>query len=87
MSKPGRIQKQILEIKSQLTERSSSYRAVGMFETGESEVLKSKLEELETERRFILDYRESWVPKTLWNLFFPIIVAFITTLFTLWLTR
>ncbi len=38
--------------------------------------------QLEMKRQFILDKRESWLPKTIWNLFVPIVVAIITAYIT-----
>src|ERR1035437_5148949 len=51
------------------------------------EVLECQLKELENKRRFLLDSRESWLPKTLWNLFIPIVVSVVVTVLTLYLTK
>lgn len=39
-----------------------------------------KLDMLKTERDFILSKRESWLPKTIWNLVVPVIVSIVTAL-------
>lgn len=54
-----------------------------MFHGETMEVLKGRIEELELRRKFILDRRESWLPKTTWNLLVPIVVSIIVTIFTL----
>lgn len=38
--------------------------------------------QLQLKRQFIIDRRESWLPKTIWNLIVPIIAAIITAYIT-----
>lgn len=44
------------------------------------EYQESKIDTLEAQRKFILDRRESWLPKTIWNFFVPIAVSIIISL-------
>ena len=87
MSRVKEIERNILRLKSELTSRASPYRTPRMFEAGESAEIRNRLEELEFERKFILDRRESWLPRTIRNLLVPIIILIITTFFTLWLEK
>ncbi len=42
------------------------------------EHLDSQISTLETKRNFILDRREGWLPKTIWNILVSIVVTVIT---------
>lgn len=45
------------------------------------------LDMLETKRRFALDRRESWMPRTILHLIVPIVLIIFTAILTLWLTK
>lgn len=47
-------------------------------EVEEKQLLQGELDALKTQRKFLLDRRESWLPKTLWNVLVPILVTIIT---------
>ena len=69
MSKLKKTENEIVQIKANLTEKIPLFPGIATspHERREVEMSKSRLEELETKRRFILDHRESWLPKTIWN--------------------
>src|SRR3990167_11233174 len=48
------------------------------IEADDIEYLDVEKTQLRLKRQFILDKRESWLPKTIWNFIIPIIVAIIT---------
>lgn len=52
-----------------------------MAEGGDTKLLRNEINILEKERKFILDRRSSWIPKTIWNVIIPILVTLITTYF------
>ena len=47
---------------------------------GTKEWKGKQLNILEARRRFLLDRRESWLPKTIWNLIIPILASIVTTI-------
>lgn len=83
MSKLSKIEQNILQFKRLLTDSHQQNPATPIFQGEDVEVLKGRIEELELRRKFILDRRESWLPKTTWNLLVPIVVSIIATIFTL----
>ena len=48
----------------------------------ENKPLKIEVEQLEINRQFILDRRESFFLKTVWNIIVPIVLSAITTYIT-----
>ena len=77
MSRLQRIEKDILAIHKQ--ESDGNDRARNIFYQGK---LRSDREKLEKERQFLLDRRESWLPKTIWMVIVPIVVSVIATVIT-----
>lgn len=51
-------------------------------EGGKTKLLRNELDGLETKRKFLLDRRESWLPKTVWSILVPIFVSIITLYIT-----
>ena len=82
MSKLKEIEQEISGIKSKNTENVWLYSDLTRTLASEIEMKasKSRLGELETKRRFILDRRESWLPKTIWSAVVPIIVSIVTNI-------
>lgn len=89
------IEKRITEIQKQISQTYAiAYKKYAVkdhadmaAEGGKTKLLRNELEELETKRKFLLDRRESWLPKALWNVLVPIIVSIIASLFTLYVTN
>lgn len=79
-----KIEKQIIEIKEQINfnKNNDVSRQYGGEKSTlvelENEQLLDELDKLETQRNFLLDRRESWIPKTIWNVIVPIVVTVIT---------
>jgi len=86
----SQIEKRILEIVDKIAnapgELDESIRRSGTILKEEYtrrlkaiiEPLQKEKEKLNVQRRFILDRRESWLPKIIWNILVPILVATIT---------
>ena len=83
----GKIEKRILKLKEEIANKPldvslSSSVTMATYEKRLEKALKllnDELEQLETERRFILDRREGLFWKFIWNILIPIIVSVITT--------
>jgi hypothetical protein len=89
------IEKRIVEIQKQISQTyETAYKRFPVkdhadmaAEGGKTKLLRNELEELETKRRFLLDRRESWLPKTIWNVVIPIAISIIVTILTLYITN
>lgn len=89
------IEKRIEEIQKQIEETyKTAYNRYAVkdhadmaAEGGKTKLLRNELEGLETKRRFELDHRESWLPKTLWNVIVPILVSIMASVTVLYLSR
>lgn len=81
------IEKQIFEVKNEMfglpQKLKNPYVNQGtldkMVEKAKKPLLH-QLDLLETERSFLISQRESWLPKTIWNLLIPILVSVITAI-------
>lgn len=79
-----KIEEQIIEVKRQINfnRNNDISRQYGGGQSphvkSENEQLSGELGKFETQRNFLLDRRESWMPKTIWNVILPIIVTIIT---------
>ncbi len=49
--------------------------------------IENTLNQLGNERKFLLDRRESWLPKTIWMVLVPIIVSIVASILTLYVTK
>ena len=56
-------------------------------EGGKTRLLRNEIETLETRRKFLLDRRESWLPKSLWNIIIPVLVSITASIITLYVTK
>ena len=81
------IEEQILVLKSEINSNKNNDvwlqyggKQSPMIEQENLQLL-SKLDKLETQRKFFLDHRESWMPKTIWNVIVPVLVTIITLYF------
>jgi len=83
MSKLKNIEKKINEINQELIETNSRKVVVG----DSTPKLQSELTTLKTKRQFLLDRRNSWLPKTIWSVLVPIIVSVVSTIIILYLTK
>ena len=87
------IEERLLEIDAEKSARihnakeNPSYDIDAIIEADDIEYLDVEKTQLQLKRQFILDKRESWLPKTIWNLIVPIIVAIITAYITTILVR
>lgn len=86
-------EKQINEIKQKIAEIKSDevfneQFAIQSF-SKEKQIfyLQSELDKFETRRKFLLDRRNSWLPKTTWNVLVPIIVSVVSTIVILYITK
>lgn len=79
-----KIEEQIIEIKGQINLNKNNDVSLqcgggkSPYVELENERLSDELDKLETQRNFLLDRRESWMPKTIWNVIVPIVVTIIT---------
>ncbi|OGI95042.1 hypothetical protein A2917_01520 [Candidatus Nomurabacteria bacterium RIFCSPLOWO2_01_FULL_42_17] len=87
MSKFYKIEKEILEIKEEIFDLPNKLRKPipqsildGQFDQAKKPLVH-RLEILEHKRNFLIDKRESWLPKTIWNLLIPIIISIIVSWF------
>ena len=73
-----------------------SYREIGYNPSGgiiadergiKFDLFRHELKKLEKERQFLLDRRESWLPKTLWTVLVPIIISIAVSVFTPYLLK
>lgn len=86
------IEKRISEIQKQIGQTyETAYKQFAVknhadmaAEGGKTKLLRNELEELETKRKFIVDRRESWLPKTIWNLLVPIVVSILASVITIY---
>lgn len=70
-----KIEEEILNIKEKDTDDSVS---IGGSAVVRKNIRESRIARLETERNFILDRRNGWKAKSLWNVFVPILITMIT---------
>lgn len=89
------IERRIVEIQKQISQTyETAYKHYSVkdhadmaAEGGQTKLLRNELEELETKRRFELDRRESWLPKTTWNVTVPIFVSIVASIITLYVSK
>ena len=89
-SKITKIEKRIVEVNHQIEEMYEiAYKkypvkdhADTAAEGGKTKLLRNEINTLEIQRRFLLDRRESWLPKTLWIVLVPIIISIVTSILT-----
>ena len=89
------IESRIIEIQKQISQiYMTAYKKYPVkdhadmaAEGGETKLLRNELETLETRRKFLLDRRESWLPKSIWNVVIPIVVSIIASITTLYITK
>jgi hypothetical protein len=87
------IEKRIIEIQKQIGQTyEMAYKRFAVkdhadmaAEGGQTKLLRNELEELETERKFLLDRRENWLPKTIWIVIVPIVVSIIVNVLSLYI--
>ncbi len=83
------IEKRIIELKQEIAKKPKELRKrledVGVSQSqldglveNENEPLQDELKKLEIKRQFILDRRNSWVAKSVWNVVVPIVISVIT---------
>lgn len=88
--KPSSIENRIIELKQEIAnkpkELGKRLEAVGVSQRQldsliekDNKSLKEELEGLEIQRQFILDRRNGWKPKVIWDMLVPIIVAVVTS--------
>ena len=76
MSKLKQLEEEISKIKNEIIDLESPLSTIfSQTAFNYRPELNAKLNKLETERQFILDHRESWLPKTIWNIIVPIIIS------------
>jgi len=87
MSKISKIEDEILAKMKLVTEKMDSPSFYSSFTSivhpnrkSEVDIMIHELEQLKTKKQFLLDRRESWLPKALWNLVAPVVVSIITAL-------
>lgn len=89
MSELKKIEKEILRLSMEISgkEKELSHRLsyygvtqgqLDRLVKADNKPLESKFERLEIKRRFILDRRESFIPKTMWNIVVPIVLSVVT---------
>lgn len=89
------IENRIAEIQKQISQTyETAYKKYSVkdhadmaAEGGKTKLLRNELDELEIKRKFLLDRRESWLPKTLWNVVVPILSSIVTSIVTLYVSK
>lgn len=80
MQKLRKIEQKIIEIQRRINEEINIPYYTGVL--NKKNILLAEKELLDTERKFLLDRRESWLPKTLSSIVIPIIVSLLTVYLT-----
>ena len=72
------IAKKPKELRKRLEDVGVSQSQLDGLVENENEPLQDELKKLEIKRQFILDRRNSWVAKSVWNVVVPIVISVIT---------
>ena len=87
MSKLKDIEKKILEKSKEITGQKGPRIITSWNHDADLPKLESELNDLKAERSFMLDRRESWLPKMLWNILVPIVVSIVVSITTLYISK
>ena len=84
MRRLRKVEKEILRIHRMIITPSKDllYGIDYISSDDQKKMFIHELEKLKTERKFLLDRRESWLPKTLWMVLVPIAVSIVAAVGT-----